>query len=478
MIFGFLSFALMAVVLYFAVIGVRTTVLRIQGTHGLIFIRDLIKYVILFVAVLITCLGLSGLLGLLLDTQNIDYYSKLDAARWLAFIVVGIPVTILMSIWIRRDFNKNLQTSQAPAWQIYLLVATTVSFLIWFAPMERALQWIIGKDYLPRELAQVIVALVVWAFHLFLLRGHKSVIANGHRFAGMASGIVAASIALIRLVDYAISANIDVATGEYQLREALLLLGISVPVALLYWFIFEYSATDLEARIYRTFAGMVIPSVFFAVGATLALKDFLVWNFGTHIEDSTRFFTHTPQWLGFILVLGLLVWYFRHLVRRFSRDDLTRLYQYLMSAAALVGLGLAGGWLIAGLFEFNNFPNTFITGVSGLTITLPLWWVQWRKCQEAIEMDFDVEDSSPIRRIYLYVTIGAPTLAAIGASVWLFYVVFKAMLVGGFDITNIQAPVGMLASAGVIALYQLRVYQDHNHRTARRTAVTLPKMAH
>ena len=68
--------------------------------------RDLLKYALLFTAVLLTCLGLSGLLGLLLDINNVDYYGKLDAARWSAFLVVGIPVIAVISRLIPGVFGN------------------------------------------------------------------------------------------------------------------------------------------------------------------------------------------------------------------------------------------------------------------------------------------------------------------------------------------------------------------------------------
>lgn len=476
MAFGILSLLISAALLFFAALGIRSTVGKYRQSHGLVMVRDLMKYATLFIAVFITCIGLAGLLGLLLDSENVRYGDRLDAARWLAFIVVGTPVIYVIGSWIRRDFRKDPLQSQFPAWQIYLLAANTVSLLIWFVPLATALQWIVGEEFRPRELAQSIVAFAVWLVHAILLRSHQSITSNIHRFIGWATGITAGAIALIQVFDYAISESIGVKTGKYDLPNAWLLLAVSVPVALYYWSVFEYTSGDQEARIYRTFAGMVLPSIGFAVAASLSLNAILVWNFGSHIEDASRFFTSVPQQMGSVIVLAPLVWYFRHLTLGYSRDNITRLYQYLMSGLALIGVGLAFGWAIAGLFEITDFPNTFITGLSGLIVTLPLWLVQWRKCQHAADSDFEIEYKSPIRRVYLYASISAATITSIGAAISLFYLIFKAMLVGGFDWLTIKAPGGTLISAGVIALYQLRAYRDH--QMLRKTAVTLPKMAH
>ena len=81
MAFGILSIVLTLAVIYFAAIGVQATVVKYRDVRAIELVRDLLKYALLFTAVLLTCLGLSGLLGLLLDINNVDYYGKLDAAR-------------------------------------------------------------------------------------------------------------------------------------------------------------------------------------------------------------------------------------------------------------------------------------------------------------------------------------------------------------------------------------------------------------
>jgi hypothetical protein len=221
--------------------------------------------------VIITCFGLSGLLGQLMDSQNVNYYGKLDAARWLAFIVVGIPVIFVMTRWIRRDFQESPQEEQSPAWQVYLLAATTTSLLFWFIPLSTAMQFIVGEPFKPRELAQAIVAFIVWIIHAVLIMQQRSMIANFQRFTGWAIGIISAAVALIQTLGFLIAKWINVPTREYQLQNALILLVISAPVAIYYWEVFENNAADYEARIYRIFAGMAVPTFFFVGAAVLRI---------------------------------------------------------------------------------------------------------------------------------------------------------------------------------------------------------------
>ena len=471
MIFGIISIVLEVTPLFFADIGIQGTIARYGHTHGMAIFRDLLKYLVLLISVLITCFGLSGLLGQLMDSQNVNYFGKLDAARWLAFIVVGIPVIVVMTRWIRRDFQENSEAENSPAWQIYLLAATTTSLLFWFIPLSSALQFIVGEPFKPRALAQSIVAFIVWSIHATLMMQQRTLIANFQRFTGWATGLTAAAVASIQVVGFLIAKWIDVTTGKYQLQNALILLVVSAPVAIYYWEVFDNNAADNEARIYRIFAGMAVPTVFFVGASVLSLTSVLVWNFGQHIQDSTRFFRNTPWQLATILILAPMIWYFRHLASGFIRDEVTRLYQYLIAGAALLAAGVAGGWLIAGLFEFSNFANTFIGGLSGLIVTVPIWWSHWRTCQFANGIDFQMEDRSPIRRIYLYLMIGIPTISSIASAVWMFYLLFKAMLLGGFTTETFKVPFGALVTSLVIALYQWRIYRgDYRHRMETRAA--------
>ena len=82
-----------------------------------------------------------------------------------------------------------------------------------------------------------------------------------------------------------------------------------------------------------------------------------------------------------------------------------------------------------------------------------------------------MEDRSPIRRIYLYLMIGIPTISNIASAVWMFYLLFKAMLVGGFTTETFKVPFGALVTSLVIALYQWRIYRgDYRHRMETRAA--------
>ena len=162
MFFAIPMLLLQGAILYFAFIGIKATIEKSQGAHGLTMIRDLMKYLALLISVVITCLGLAGLLTLVIDNQTSSYDDKLSAARWLSFVFIGIPVIAIIARWIKKDFTKDIGASQEPAWQIYLLAGSTLSLMIWFIPLSSALKWLAGGEYQPRALAQSLIAFAVY----------------------------------------------------------------------------------------------------------------------------------------------------------------------------------------------------------------------------------------------------------------------------------------------------------------------------
>ena len=145
MIFGLLFMGLFAAVLFFAAIGIKVTVEKHQDSHALDFVRDILKYIALFLAVVFFCFGLSGLVAQVIDPHNVAQISKEETARWLSFVVVGAPVVLLLARWIKKDFTKNLQDIHRPAWQLYLLFSSTFTFA------HLILNWLLQIKQIPNK---------------------------------------------------------------------------------------------------------------------------------------------------------------------------------------------------------------------------------------------------------------------------------------------------------------------------------------
>ena len=452
MIFGLLFMALFAALLFFAAIGIKVTVEKHQDSHALDFVRDILKYIALFLAVFFTSFGLSGLLAQAIDPNDVVYFSKEDTARWLSFVVVGIPVVVAISRWVKRSFTKNLEESFQPAWQLYLLFATTFSFAIWFLFLTGSLTVLAGEQYNPKGIASGLIAFIFWLIHLKLISLHRSLLINLHRFIGWFAGITGGVVAAISLLDVAISKVGGIDTGRFQVQEAIITLAISAPTAIFYWQNFESNATPLEARVYRTFAGQAIPALFATIAATFTVNTVITWATG-----GDAYWHDVPSTTATALLLAVVIAYFKKLVAGYERDDITRVFQYLISGMAMFGIAIATGALVAGLLDTTDNNDAIIFGVSLLITTLPTWFITWRKCQFALAIEFEAEHHAPVRRFYLYAMIGVPTIVAIGASVFVVFTFFKALLIGGLDRIQLSTPLGILISTALVALYHLRI---------------------
>ena len=448
---------LFAAVLFFAAIGIKVTVEKHQDSHALDFVRDILKYIALFLAVVFLCFGVSGLLAQLIDPNQVADISKEDTARWLSFVFVGAPVVAILYRWIKRDFTKNLEDIHRPAWQLYLLFSSTFTFLIWFLFLNGALSVLAGESYNPRGFATGIIAFLVWLIHLRLIAIHKSLLVNLHRFIGWFTGVTGVVVGLINLLDLAISSVCNQSAGRYQLEEAIITLAISVPTALYYWQNFDNYASAIESRVYRTFAGQAIPALFATIAATFTVNAVITWASGDRV-----LWDDVPSTLATTLVLAPTIAFFRNLVQGYERDEITRVFQYLISGMAMVGVTISIGAMVAGLLDSTDKNDAIIFSISLAITTLPTWFLTWRKCQFAMATEFEIEHGSPVRRFYLYAFIGVPTIIALAASVFVVFNFFKALLIGGLDTIELSTPLGILISTGLVALYHLRVQRKES----------------
>lgn len=458
MIFGLLFLAILGAVIYFAIIGIKVTIESHQDSKSLEFLRDILKYAALFLALFFLSFGLAGLLTELIDPNQIAYSSKEDIARWLSFVFIGIPVVVGISWWIKKDFAKDRRASYQPAWQLYLLTSTTFSFLIWFLFLNGSLNVIAGSNYNPKGISTGVISFFIWLVHLKLISSYRSLMANLHRFIGWFASVTGLVIASINALEWLINFCIRRESSPLLIQESIIVAAISIPTSIFYWQSFDNNSNTFEIRAYRYLGGQVAPMLFATIAATFTINAVLTWA-----TKGDAYWDEVPSTISATIVLLATIYYFRLLLIGYERDDLTRIYQYLISALAMVGIAISIGSIIAGLLDKTDQNDAIIFGTSLILITFPIWWQHWRKCQFAMAINFEEEHLAPIRRVYLYGLIGIPTLIALGSSVWVAYAFFKALLIGGLDSIELSTPLGILVSTGAIALYHLRVIQSERN---------------
>jgi len=457
MIFGILFLAIMGAVGYFALVGIKATIDKHQNSQGLEFLRDILKYAALFLSLFFLSFGLAGLLTEVIDPNQVAYTNKEDIARWLSFVFVGIPVVAVLTWWIRRDFAKEPKASSEPAWQLYLLAATSFSLLIWFLFMIGSLNVLAGADYNPKGIANGLIAFAIWLVHIRLINKYQSLMSNIHRFIGWFAGATGLVIALMNLLEWVIEKVSSQPTGHKLIQEAIIGGALSLPTAIFYWQNFDAKASLIEIRAYRYLGGQVIPALFATIAATFTVNAVITWASGERV-----LWDDVPSTLAATLVLAPTIAFFRNLVQGFERDEITRTFQYLISGMAMVGVTISIGAMVAGLLDSTDKNDAIIFSISLAITTLPTWFLTWRKCQFAMATEFEIEHGSPVRRFYLYALIGVPTIITLAASVFVVFNFFKALLIGGLDTIELSTPLGILISTGLVALYHLRVQRKES----------------
>ena len=455
MIFGILFLAIMGAVGYFALVGIKATIDKHQNAQGLEFLRDILKYAALFLSVFFLSFGLAGLLTEVIDPNQVAATNKEDIARWLSFVFVGIPVVAVLTWWIKRDFAKVANASSEPAWQLYLLTATSFSFLTWFLFMIGSLNVLAGADYNPKGISGGVIAFAIWLIHIRLINKYQSLMSNIHRFIGWFAGAAGLVIALINLLEWVIEKTTSQPTGHKLIQDAIIGAAISLPTAIFYWQSIDLKASLNEIRAYRYLGGLLIPALFATIAATFTVNTLITW-----VTGGVANWDETASTTAAAIVLFATMRLFQRLLKDFERDEIMQFFQYVISGFAMLGIAIAIGALVAGVLDTADQMDAIIFGVSLLITTLPIWLITWRKCQFALAIEFEAEHHSPVRRFYLYAMVGVPTIVAIGAAVFVVFTFFKALLIGGLDRIQLSTPLGILMSTALVALYHLRVQRS------------------
>ena len=129
-------------------------------------VRRFFQYALLFGLVVVVANGLTGLLARLLESSDILVTDQTELARYLSFVVVGVPLFIGIALWIRRQYLADSAEAKAFGWSLYFTLAS-LTFLIGFTlSLRGVLFWMAGLgDYQSYPLAQFLIWGALWFGH-------------------------------------------------------------------------------------------------------------------------------------------------------------------------------------------------------------------------------------------------------------------------------------------------------------------------
>ena len=443
---------------------------------GIQTVRRLITYSLLFAMVAIAAIGLSGLLGRLLDAGNqLGYRDVGGLAQSLAFTVIAGPLAALLWWLMWRGLGDSTDRSSI-AWGLYLAAMSTVALITSTTSLLLTAASLITGDWRPRELATGLVWAGVWLWHSWMWR-HPS--KRPTRLVGVGS-VIGSAVGLVLWVGGAVTAFgglLDTAVlglgdaitlGDPWWRSVLQALVWAVGGWIVWWWHWMH---DGVRKLHTGFAEVALV-IITGLGAVIlcltgvATALFVLLRLAFDQNDSIpRLLDPLGQAVA-AAALGALVWaYHRGVVVRGIEPvrQATRLVTSGVGlAAAASGVGVIVNSILAAvgtpLADFG-VRTLLLGGISALVVGGPIWWVFWKPAAAADPAFI----GSTGRRVYLVVVFGVSAIVALITLLVIGYRVFEFTLdnvSGQILIDRVRAALGLLTATGLAAGYHFAIWRS------------------
>lgn len=495
MLFGLLPLLILAAVVAIIVRAVRSSGSEPRDS-GVVMLRRFFQYATLYGVLMVVAFGVSGLLAQLIPGGAVVAAAdSSNAARALAFVIVGVPVYLGIGAWVRRDLADGRERSSF-GWSFYLTATLLTSLVIAGYGAFTTINWALGVTDLDRmDLSRGLVFAVVWIAHWFVVARYLSPPrGEGHVIAGSAITLLALASALglglFTVLDGLYADLFEVGIFEFasdDLRRAVSGLIVAGGLWWLYW---VRTGVRLEPtpmwHVYVLLLG-VLAGLSAAVGsATTMLYRVLEWLIGEpEAPTAARQFVETPALLATILVGVAALLYHRQVLadsgpRR--RTEVRRIYEYAIAGLGLLGVGGAITVLLVALIQqlmpnsdvlvVESQRNVVIGAVTALVVSAPIWFGFWRRIQRARAAATSSEVRSKARRAYLGLLFGVGGVTALIALITAAFRIIEDLLegiIGAATIRDVAPSLALVATTGVMAAYHWAVFRED--RAEQPTAV-------
>lgn len=447
-------------------------------------LRRFFQYLLLYGLLVVVAIGLTGLLGRLLEWHVLVTADRTELARNLAFTVVGLSLFVGVALWSRRQLAEDPDEARSLGWAFYITAASLTALVMAMTGLGRVLQWATGlEDYTGRGLAQFLVWGGFWGIHWWIdthitPRGHARV----HHLVGSLIGLATAATGLAGLLAGALRALLgwDAAalagSGSPMLR-GLVTLAVGAPVWFVYWA--RTAARDQRDPLWLAYvllAGVGGGLVTAIASTSTLVYSVLVWLVGEpRSTNAAEHFAGAPA-AAAAAVVGVLVWWYHQAVLKEAgaeaRTEVRRVYEYLMAGIGL--LAAAGGLTTvivalieavtgtARVFVGGSTLNTLLAAATLLSVGGPVWWLYWRRIQAATRAAPVDELASATRRIYLVILFGLGGVTAVIALLVGVYLLFADVVdgtLGAETLRRMRFSIGLLVTTAATAAYHWSVYR-------------------
>lgn len=448
-------------------------------------VRRFFQYSLLFGLVVIVAIGISGLIGRLISPPSLLAADEVSLARNTSFVLVGLPVLFGVAIWTKRTIRDDQSELKSFGWAAYMLLATVAALGTAMVGFSTMLAWAFGlEDFSSYSIAQTIVWLIVWFAHFEINR--RLTPENRSKFLFLFNSLIGLITSLVGfgLVITGIAREIigysakDLLLGtQSPIKSGAILLLIGAPVWFLYWVRLSMnSARDVLWLGYVLIAGVAGGLITSIVSASTVLYRTLVWFFGNPIfDDPLSHFRTIPNAIGAVFAGLLLLWYHNHFAssaRTAVRNEIQRIYEYLIAGIALIASTVGLILIIVSIFDtivrnsiINQTAavNTLLGAITVLIVGMPIWYLYWHRIQIHAKRQPDLEAGSNTRRVYLFLLFGVGGVVSVIALIAAVFIIFEAIFSGG-SIGNlmreVRYPFSILFGTLSISAYHWGIYRS------------------
>ncbi len=459
-------------------------------------VRRFFQLGLLFALVVISAIGLSGLLGRLLHIGTSVTSDRAALALDSSFTVVGIPLLFLVATWTRKTITKDPSEKESMGWNLYLTAISILALVLNLVAQLKIYKVIFADGVLHgNSISQFVIWGAIWFVHFRLLRQARnsnneindhllgSLIGLGFSVFGLLTIIEALLTSLFHFTNGSIMVS-----GSHPLTEGLITCIVGAPVWYIYWI-----RTALNSKKDGTWFAYVLligvgGGLLVAVtSASSTLYSVLVWLVGDPVAHSALVhFKDSPGSLAAALIGLMVIWYHREVLSNENtqeRTDIRRIYEYGIAGIGLIAA--AGGFtmilvsIIESLSQSTQISgggsiNSLLAAITLIIVGGPIWWFIWISIQIKAAVNPTGEHSSLIRRIYLFILFGVSGIVSVAMLLLGAYFVFKDLFQQGIGIETLRRmrfPLGILLTTALVSIYHWLIFRGEKDVEVRKSPV-------
>jgi hypothetical protein len=430
-----------------------------QGTSP----AEIVTYLILAVATLITTNSISSLLEIVMPGDGVLIAGADDLALSLSTLIVAGVVAV--ALWIAME--RTTTDLARPARELYLAVVNAVSMTVLAVGTIRVLMWAVGvTGFEPSALADIAAFGGAWFLHERFRRPPEE-LDELRQVAGALLGLALASAGsfgiLFASFDAVVSSG-QVIAGDDSfseiLRASLVLLVVGVPF---FWWFWLRGLADRPGSWRNGYALLVSIAAWFSAFTALAVL--LNRILQTMLDLSGDGYSSTSASAATAIVAGLIYWHHRPVLGR-ERNQSIRIVEYVLSAIGLIA-GSGAVVTLASILGDNLFGGGSIIdddtrlALSALVVLILSAFTVWRYWMKALQLAGDPVEmiSAPRRATILILRVGYFLVGA-GSLIVVLYILLRAALDGdGSELSEgltVAVPLVVVSGLMVWHLAELR----------------------